>query len=154
MFYAKSTNGFYIKEIHGDNIPDDAVDIDDNSYIELINTQSNGRHIGSDKNGYPILVDRQSISSEENKTFVRRERNRRVLCAIDAQLKYEREQESISRSISVSNPMLESDYVLVLQYMQDMFDIPQQSGFPWNGPDDPLCQWPEKPDCVRDTSIR
>lgn len=29
-------------------------------------------------------------------------------------------------------------------YRQALRDIPQQPGFPWGGPDDPACPWPEK----------
>ena len=27
-------------------------------------------------------------------------------------------------------------------YRQALRDLPQQPGFPWNGPDDPVCPWP------------
>ena len=27
-------------------------------------------------------------------------------------------------------------------YRQALRDLPQQPGFPWNGPDDPACPWP------------
>ena len=30
-------------------------------------------------------------------------------------------------------------------YRQALRDIPQQLGFPWNGPDDPACPWPVIP---------
>lgn len=30
-------------------------------------------------------------------------------------------------------------------YRQALRDIPQQLGFPWNGPDDPACPWPIEP---------
>ena len=30
-------------------------------------------------------------------------------------------------------------------YRQVLRDIPQQLGFPWNGPDDPACPWPVIP---------
>lgn len=153
MFFAKSTCGFYTRPIHDDNIPLDAVSITDEVYTSLINGQSSGKVISGDDEGFPVLSEPPMPSTDELSCRVRDERNRRVLCAIDAKSKYEREQSSISRSISVPNPMSESDYILVLQYLQDLFDIPQQSGFPWGGPDDPLCQWPNKPGFVRDTSI-
>jgi hypothetical protein len=57
MLYSKSTNGFYIKEIHGENIPSDSIEIDDDLYQELIDGQSNGKIISTDKKGYPILCD-------------------------------------------------------------------------------------------------
>lgn len=30
-------------------------------------------------------------------------------------------------------------------YRQALRDLPQQPGFPWNGPDDPACPWPAEP---------
>ena len=30
-------------------------------------------------------------------------------------------------------------------YRQALRDLPQQPGFPWNGPDDPACPWPVEP---------
>ena len=30
-------------------------------------------------------------------------------------------------------------------YRQVLRDLPQQPGFPWNGPDDPACPWPDTP---------
>ena len=32
-----------------------------------------------------------------------------------------------------------------LSYRQALRDLPQQEGFPWNGPDDPACPWPVEP---------
>lgn len=53
MYYAKSTGGFYSKEIHGDNIPDDAVEITAEHYADLINSKV----IGADESGYPFAID-------------------------------------------------------------------------------------------------
>lgn len=39
-FYSDSTKGFYDPEIHGDNIPDDVVEITDEDYNDRINNQS------------------------------------------------------------------------------------------------------------------
>lgn len=30
-------------------------------------------------------------------------------------------------------------------YRQALRDLPEQLGFPWNGPDDPACPWPVEP---------
>ena len=32
-----------------------------------------------------------------------------------------------------------------LSYRQALRDLPQQEGFPWDGPDDPACPWPVEP---------
>ena len=57
MFYAKSTGGFYAREIHGDNIPGDAVEITEAEHAALIEGQSQGKCIVADANGHPILQD-------------------------------------------------------------------------------------------------
>ncbi len=56
MFYAKSTGGFYIREIHGDNIPADAVEITAEHHAALLEGQSLGALIGSDGDGFPVLI--------------------------------------------------------------------------------------------------
>ena len=57
MFYSKQTGGFYSREIHGDNIPADAVEITSEHHRELIEGQSQGKRITADENGFPALAD-------------------------------------------------------------------------------------------------
>lgn len=57
MFYSKTTGGFYSTEIHGDNIPDDAVEITSEMHATLFEAQSKGKIIAADANGYPVLQD-------------------------------------------------------------------------------------------------
>jgi Mlc titration factor MtfA (ptsG expression regulator) len=57
MFYSNSTGGFYTKQIHGENIPDDAVEISDELHAFLIEGQSQNKTIVGDANGFPILAD-------------------------------------------------------------------------------------------------
>ena len=57
MFYSKSTSGFYSREIHGDNIPADAVEITVEEHQALIEGQSQGKRIVADENGRPVLQD-------------------------------------------------------------------------------------------------
>lgn len=54
-FYSASTNGFYSEEINGDTIPKDAVEITDDEWGALLDGQSKGKLISSDKNGGPVL---------------------------------------------------------------------------------------------------
>lgn len=56
MFYAKSTASFYDKEIHGDAIPADAVEITDEEHAALLAGQSAGLRIATDSEGCPVLV--------------------------------------------------------------------------------------------------
>ncbi len=57
MFYSASTNGFYTPEIHGDNIPADAVEITEAEHAALLEGQSKGKVIVADESGRPILQD-------------------------------------------------------------------------------------------------
>ena len=57
MFYSKSTGGFYDASIHGDNIPDDAVEITAEKHAALFAAQSSGQQITADEDGYPVAID-------------------------------------------------------------------------------------------------
>ena len=57
MFYSKTTGGFYIKEIHGTNIPNDAVTISAELHASLLEGQAQGKNIVGDDDGFPVLVD-------------------------------------------------------------------------------------------------
>ena len=56
MFYSKSTGWFYTTEIHGKNMPADVVEITEAQHEALMQAQSTGSTIGSDKKGNPIAI--------------------------------------------------------------------------------------------------
>lgn len=56
MYYSKQTNGFYTLEIHGNNIPADAVEITAEDHAALLAAQARGQIIRPDENGYPAAV--------------------------------------------------------------------------------------------------
>lgn len=62
MLYAASTKGFYSQDLHGKNIPADAVDIDDGTYAALLLGQQNGCEIVADGAGMPILAPLKALS--------------------------------------------------------------------------------------------
>ena len=55
MYYK---NGFF-DDTDGGFVPESAVEISQDKYIELINGQSQGKQIIADKTGYPVLIDPQ-----------------------------------------------------------------------------------------------
>lgn len=55
MFYSKTTGGFYSSEIHGDNIPADAVEITKAEHTALLAGQAEGKRIVPDADGVPVL---------------------------------------------------------------------------------------------------
>ncbi len=65
MFYAKSTGGFYTVEIHGDNMPEDAVAITSEHHAALLQGQSEGKLITADGDGRPRLQDPPPPTTEQ-----------------------------------------------------------------------------------------
>ncbi|MDP1655725.1 MAG: hypothetical protein Q8L96_06480 [Hylemonella sp.] len=57
MKYSASTGGFYDTEIHGNNIPTDAVGITIEQHATLLAGQSEGKSITADQSGFPVLID-------------------------------------------------------------------------------------------------
>ena len=55
--YSPSSKGFYFKELHGKDIPDDVVPVTKTEYLKLITNQGRdeGYEIVPDKNGKPII---------------------------------------------------------------------------------------------------
>lgn len=64
LFYAASTHGFYDSAIHGENIPEDAVEVSKEEHRALLDAQANGKIITPDATGYPVAVD-YVLSPEE-----------------------------------------------------------------------------------------
>jgi hypothetical protein len=62
MFYSATTGGFYTAEIHGDNIPADAVEITAEEHAALLDGQRQGKLITADGDGRPVLQDPPPIT--------------------------------------------------------------------------------------------
>lgn len=57
MYYSKLTGGFYTLEIHGLDIPPDAVELSNEEHAALMHGQSEGKLISGDADGHPVLAD-------------------------------------------------------------------------------------------------
>lgn len=65
VFYSPTAGGFYTREIHGDNIPADAVEITEAEHAALLEGQSMGKIIVADESGRPILQDPPPPTAEQ-----------------------------------------------------------------------------------------
>ncbi|MFY3433895.1 hypothetical protein ACOTI9_14710 [Achromobacter mucicolens] len=63
IYFSASPVGFYREDIHGADIPANAVGISEERYIELLSGQESGKLITADENGQPVLVDPPSAST-------------------------------------------------------------------------------------------
>ncbi|WP_053091314.1 tail fiber assembly protein [Morganella morganii] len=62
--FSAKTIGFYFVGYHTD-IPDDAVDITNEHWRELMMGQEDGKKIAANENGYPVLIDRPEPTHEQ-----------------------------------------------------------------------------------------
>lgn len=62
-FYDKTTNGFYIEDLH--DIPQGATEISEETYRTLLDGQAAGKQIIANKQGNPVLVDPQPSDAHE-----------------------------------------------------------------------------------------
>lgn len=65
MFTSKTTRGFYDAAIHGDNMPDDVVEITAEEHAALLEGQSQGKLIDFDEDGRPFLADPPPPTAEQ-----------------------------------------------------------------------------------------
>jgi hypothetical protein len=105
MFYSRSANGFYTAEIHGENIPSDAVEITAKEYRALIEGQSQGKRITADENSAPFLAEMDTASIAGRRTSAKQ--------TIDTAAGNAR-----GRYVSVGQ-MVEEEYRLALQQVKD-----------------------------------
>lgn len=80
MFYHAKTNGFYDPKIG--TVPDDAIEISDEKYKELMDGAATGLMISSDDRGNPILK-QQDEPSDAEKAERRNRRARNYLAETD-----------------------------------------------------------------------
>jgi hypothetical protein len=123
MFYSKSTKGFYLYEVHGENMPEDKVEISDTYHHELLEGQSTGLMITANEAGYPVLVERSEPTLEEYSWYVRHQRNDLL-------------KNSDWTQLPDIPPSTKESWAA---YRQLLRDVTEQSGFPTN------VQWPEAP---------
>ena len=134
MFYSKLTGGFYDREIHGDNIPADAVEITAEQHAALMAGQAEGKVIAADENGYPILQDPPPPTPGQMADAARAERGRRIE---SVRWRIERHNDELALG-SEPTEQLEP----LLQYVQALRDVPRQAGFPGD------IDWPVNPLCA------
>ncbi|MFP4895833.1 tail fiber assembly protein [Paraburkholderia sp. EG304] len=122
--------GFYDEDIHGENVPGDAVAITDDTYTMLLDGQSNGKRMSVDESGGAVLLDQLRPTDEQLAISVRAQRD---------VLLHETDWITTRQSEVKPPPIPETEYQAILAYRQALRDIPQQAGFPLD------IDWPQLP---------
>ncbi|MBC8997767.1 phage tail protein [Pseudomonas sp. N40(2020)] len=92
MFYSHSTGGFYDPSIHTE-IPNDAVEISREYWMELLNGLSAGKMIVMNDDNYPVLADRPGPTPEELEGYERSWRNQQIAATDSVVTRYRDEVE-------------------------------------------------------------
>jgi hypothetical protein len=121
MLYSKSTNGFYLREVHGENTPSDAIEISDELYNTLLLGINNGGTVIIDSNGQPVLVPRSDADTALYNSNVVRAQRDQLLSNTDWT-----ELPSV-QALHASDPTWAASWAT---YRQALRDITTQPGFP------------------------
>ncbi|MBO2901168.1 tail fiber assembly protein [Aeromonas dhakensis] len=134
MLYSSSTGGFYDKDIHGEGIPHDAIEISKELYDKLFEGQSDGKVIVSDENGCPTL---SSPPSKDANAMAKLELDNKVQMA--------------NQQIAILKPAVDGGYAkqehtqLLSDWQRCLYEltlVPEKPGWPEKP------QWPTEPDKV------
>ncbi|QBH18606.1 hypothetical protein EYC51_03345 [Alcaligenes faecalis] len=126
IYFSASTCGFYDPGIHGENIPEDAVEITKAEHVALIAGQAGGQRIVSGAGGKPKLVYPPEPTEDELADSARAQREALLRASDWVAL----------RAIETSTPV-PAQWVA---YRQQLRDVPQQEVFPVQ------VDWPQPPD--------
>lgn len=126
-FVSMSTRGFYTPEIHGENMPADAIQISDEAYADLIAGQSTGKVI--DWSGdVPVLVDPPPPSEEHAADQCRKKRDQLLKEVYDPAvmllLRMLRTAPEAQHAALAAKLAELDEYAVALQ------EVPEQPGFP------------------------
>jgi len=127
-YWSNSKRGFFVKEVHGDSMPPDCVELTTAEHLEYMEKQSIGFEITSSTGqGKPILIDRRPSATELEESKVRMQRNQLLGKYVDAvnQVRW--------------NLLTTEQQAYLTQYRQQLLDITDTAGFPYS------VIWPEEP---------
>lgn len=121
IYYSQALKGFYDKAIAND-VPPDAVAVTPEDRRLLLEGESKGRIITCDKNGYPMLADAPTPTTEELAAIARGKRDTLI-----AETDY---------LVMPDYPQDVASLTAIKEYRQALRDVPVQPGFP------EVIQWP------------
>lgn len=126
IYFSASTCGFYDSEIHGENVPEDAVEITRAEHAALIAGQGGGLRIVVGTGGKPMLANLPAPTEAELVDSARAQRNALLRASDWVAL----------RAMETGAPIPQE----WAAYRQLLRDVPQQEGFPVS------VGWPQSPD--------
>jgi hypothetical protein len=123
-YYSKTTQTTYVSGIHA-AMPDDAVEITDKRFEEVIVNPVAGKVRSHDEKGLPILVDPLPLTVEELSAQERFWRDTEI-----ERVKWLRERHRDQLEIGAQTTLTPEQFGELLVYVQSLRDWPQDPAFP------------------------
>ncbi|WP_421170991.1 tail fiber assembly protein [Aeromonas dhakensis] len=125
MYYSPTTGTFYAREVHGENMPADVVEISKQAYNELLDGRALGSIIIMADNGLPVLTDPPPKTQQEIENAARSQRDS-ALNSTDWVV--QRHQDQLA--VGVETTLTEHEYNALQEYRQALRLWPEQAGWP------------------------
>lgn len=134
IFFSKSVGNFVDDTIWA-KLPEDAVEVSQEDYRAFVEARNDGTKVVlGDESGKPYLADAPPPSPDDLAANIRRIRDQKLL---DIQWRVDRYRSQADAGIPTNDSPQE--YKRLLEYMQELRNITQQSGFPKE------IVWPKEP---------
>ncbi len=134
IHFSAETGAFYDTDIWPHDLPGDAVEVESERHVALMQDVTVGHVIAANDNGQPIAVEPPSPSEDAMAAFARRERDIRIT---SIRWLIDRHRDEVA--LDLTTTLTREDYLLVLAYVQTLRDLPEQEGFPLQ------IEWPVLP---------
>lgn len=123
-YYSRTTGCTYLKNINGDNIPVDAIEISEDTFRVVLASPAPGKVVDHDINGLPFLIDRIATEEQrgEDARFWRG-------WAIES-VKWLRERHRDEIESGLATSLSAEKFSDLLAYVQSLRDWPAAAGFP------------------------
>ena len=125
IFYSPSTGAFYDDAFWDAPMPPDVTEVTPERHAELLEATTKGQIIQVGPDGEPVAIDAPAPPAEALAIVVRRQRDRKI-----ERLRWFVERHRDEITLGVTTTLTAEDFILVLQHIQLLRDLPDQAGFP------------------------
>jgi len=125
LFFSPSTGAFYDDGFWDAPLPDDVSEVSAEDHAALMEAASRGQVIQAGPDGAPVAVDAPAPPVETLAVMARRRRDGEI-----ERLRWLVERHRDEITLGVTTTLTAEDFILVLQHIQLLRDLPDQAGFP------------------------
>ena len=135
LYFSASSTAFYDLAIWPHPLPEDAVPIEPQVHAQVLDQLALGKVLQADATGAPVALEPPAPDARDLAASARRQRD-----ALIDEVQWLIERHRGELSLQITPTLTDEDYLLVLRYVQDLRDVPEQDSFPHD------IQWPTLPE--------